>query len=403
MMRLGIHCIGLASALLASSAFAELPHINYETHPQRALDISADGQWLAAAHTADARVQLFRLGAYGPVPAGHVKVGLEPVAVRFRANNELWVANHLSDSISIIDPASRRLLRTLQTGDEPFDIAFAGDRAFVSCSQINEVWVFDPADLAAPHQVLSIAAEDPRGLAVSPDGHTVAVAIFESGNASTALGGGLDGDMILAVPNVVSDPRGPYGGINPPPNNGAVFDPPRNAAATPPRVGLIVRQDAEGRWRDDNAADWTRLVSGELASASGRRPGWSLPDRDLALIDVDSLAVSYVSGLMNIGMALAAHPTTGRFTLVGTDARNQIRFEPKLNGRFLEVRLAATAADGSPTLTACRLHVGPVGGQRAQPIAGRSARHRLACRWPTRLGQRHGLEQCAADHRRRKP
>lgn len=350
--------LGLLLLMAGGGAAAELPHVNYENHPQRALDISPDGRWLAVAHTADARVQLFRLGSTGPVPAGHVKVGLDPVAVRFRGNSELWVANHVSDSISIIDPASRQLLRTLPTGDEPFDIAFAGDRAFVSCSQVNQVWVFDITQLDAPPRNVAIDAEDPRALSVSRDGRTVAVAIFESGNGTTALGGGLDGNMILAVPNVVSDARGPYGGINPPPNDGALFDPPRDPTATPPAVGLIVRQDASGSWRDDNDADWTPLVSGELASASGRRPGWSLPDRDLALIDVDTLSVRYVSGLMNIGMALATHPTSGEFTLVGTDARNQIRFEPKLNGRFIEIKLARVAGDASGSqLTDLNPHV----------------------------------------------
>ncbi len=345
----GARALLLAALGLPAVVVAELPHVNYENHPQRALDLSADGQWLAVAHTADARVQLFRLGSTGPVPAGHVKVGIDPVAVRFRANGELWVANHISDTISIVDPATRRVLRTLATGDEPFDIAFAGNRAFVSCSQINQVWVFDTSNLDAPHQVIAIDGEDPRALSVSGDGRSVAVAIFESGNGSTVLGGGLDGDMILAVPNVVSDARGPYGGINPPPNAGAVFDPPRDPSATPPAVGLIVRKDAANSWRDDNNADWTALVSGDLASASGRRPGWSLPDRDLALIDVDSLAVRYVPGLMNIGMALATNPASGEFTLVGTDARNQIRFEPKLNGRFIEVKLARVAGSGDVT------------------------------------------------------
>lgn len=337
--------LGLAMAAGVAGA-ADRPHVNFENHPQRAIDLSPDGEWLAVAHTADQRVQLFRIGPTGPVPAGSVVVGVDPVAVRFRGNGELWVANHVSDSISIVDPQRRMVRETIATGDEPFDIAFAGGRAFVSASQVNQVWVYDAAAPTQTPRIVDIAAEEPRALAVSRDGRTVAVAVFESGNASTILGGGLDGDMILSVPNVVSDARGPYGGINPPPNAGAGFDPPRDPSATPPRVGLIVRQDAAGAWRDDNAMDWTRFVSGDLASASGRRSGWRLPDRDLALIDVDSLAVDYVSGLMNIGMALAVNPGSGDYTLVGTDARNQIRFEPKARGVFVEVKLARVGAAG---------------------------------------------------------
>ena len=44
------------------------------------------------------------------VPVGSVPVGLEPVAVAARTDDEVWVVNHLSDSVSIVDvsrPAAR--------------------------------------------------------------------------------------------------------------------------------------------------------------------------------------------------------------------------------------------------------------------------------------------------------
>ena len=40
--------------------------------------------------------------------AASVPVGLEPVAVAARTDGEVWVVNHLSDSVSIVDVASRR-------------------------------------------------------------------------------------------------------------------------------------------------------------------------------------------------------------------------------------------------------------------------------------------------------
>ena len=332
------------AALLLAAAFPaqaiELPHHNWENHPVHALDLSPDGARLAVAHTADRRVQWFRLGHRGPVPAGHIKVGIDPVSVRFRDANELWVVNQVSDSISIVDVASNRVRRTLATGDEPFDVVFAAGKAFVSCSQLNEIRVYRLDDLDAAPSIIRLDAEDPRALAVSADGQTVAAAIFESGNGSTILGGGLASqNPILAIPNVVSDARGPYGGQNPPPNRGTEFDPPMHLQAAPPKVGLIVKRDGDGRWRDDNTGDWTELVSGSLAAASGRRVGWDLLDHDVALIDANTLAVSYVDGLMNIGMALSARPGGG-FSLVGTEAHNEIRYEPNLRGRFVEVRLA---------------------------------------------------------------
>ncbi len=340
------HFLLLTLALLSPPALgSDLPFVNFENHPIRALDLSPDGRLLAVAHTADQRVQLFDVSTGSAVAVGHVQVGVDPVSVRFRSNDELWAVNHVSDSVSIIDVPKRRVMATLKTADEPFDVVFAGSRAFVSASQVNKVQVFDLDDLSAPAVDVNIAGEDPRALAVSADGSTVYAAIFESGNASTILGGGLEND-ILAIPNVVSDPRGPYGGANPPPNAGTGFEPPLDPTAQPPAVGLIVRKDGEGRWIDDNQGDWTALVSGALAGASGRIPGWDLPDHDIAAIDAQTLQVEYFSGLLNIGMQLTVHPQTGALHLIGTDASNEIRFEPILNGRFVRVQMARVDPQG---------------------------------------------------------
>ena len=87
------------------------------------------------------------------------------------SNGEVWVVNHLSDSISIVDVSSTppRVVRTLLVGDEPRDIVFAGSghsRAFITTahrgqnSPINpqlttagvgraDVWVFDATNLGA--------------------------------------------------------------------------------------------------------------------------------------------------------------------------------------------------------------------------------------------------------------
>lgn len=349
-MSLRVSLLISAAAVTATSGLAaDLPFVNWENHPQHALDLSPAGRLLAVAHTADQRVQFFDLSGGQPEPAGHVFVGIDPVSVRFRTDNEVWVVNHISDSVSIVDVAARRITATLQTADEPFDVVFSGGKAFVSCSQANRVEVFDLNRLEAPPQVVPIAAEDPRGLAVSRDGRSVYVAVFESGNATTILAGGLRGNQV-ALPNVVSDSRGPYGGRNPPPNKGQAFEPPVHAAATPPAVGLIVRRGVDRKWRDDNAGDWTAFVSGDLAPASGRRIGWDLADRDLAVIDAQTLAVRYVTGLMNINMSLAVNPATGEPFVVGTEALNEVRFEPNVNGRFVRSQLARIGADAASTL-----------------------------------------------------
>ncbi len=315
--------------------------VNWETPQVHPLDLTPDGRRLLVVNTADNRLELFDIESGAPIHLGSVPVGLDPVSVRARNDNEVWVVNHVSDSVSVVDLARRNVIRTINTDDEPADVVFAGtpERAFVSCSQANKVQVFNPDNPAAPTAEIPIDAEDPRAMAVSPDGAQVYVAIFESGNRSTILGGGASTEGFFP-PNVVGDPQGPYGGVNPPPNDGAGFDPPLNPDnPAPPQVGLIVKKNAAGQWIDDNSGDWTDLVSGVAAALSGRPVGWDLLDHDVAVIDASTLAVSYVGGVMNLCMALAVNPVTGSVSVVGTEALNEIRFEPKLNGRFLRVQL----------------------------------------------------------------
>lgn len=322
----------------SAASAADLPYVNFENHPQNGLDLSPDRATLAVVHTADQRVQLFDTSSADLAMAGSILVGVDPVSVRFRNNEELWVVNHVSDSISVINVPTRRVKNLIQTGDEPFDVVFAQNRAFVSLSQVNQIAVYALDNLDAPPQRLSVKGEDPRALAVSPDGRRVYGAVFESGNGSTVLAGGIVRNN-ADLPNVVNDVRGPYAGVNPPPNRGSAFFPPLNGLATPPKVSLIVKKNPSGRWLDDNGGDWSAFVSGEFASASGRVVGWNLPDRDLVIVDAITLGVAYETQLMNINAALSVK-SNGEVTLVGTDAKNEIRYEPNLNGRFIRSILA---------------------------------------------------------------
>ncbi|MFO0857481.1 MAG: hypothetical protein U0640_09030 [Phycisphaerales bacterium] len=318
--------------------------VNWETPQVHPLAITPDGLRLLAVNTADNRLEVFDIGSGTAVPVGSVQVGLDPVSVRARSNNEVWVVNLISDSISVIDLATMRVARTIFTKDEPCDVVFAGSpqRAFVSCSQVNTLQVFDLANLNAAPIDVAIDAEDPRALEVSADGSAVYAAVFESGNGTTVLGGGASGTTTIGFPpNIVSQAGTPYNGVNPPPNVGIGFVPAKNAAnGTPPRVSLIVRKNDAGEWRDDNTGNWTNWVSGPQAAQSGRLPGWDLPDRDLAVINANSLSVTYATRLMNINMAMGVNPATGFVTIVGTEATNEIRFEPVLKGKFVRVKMA---------------------------------------------------------------
>lgn len=336
--------------VLVISASAQ-SFVNWEHPHVHPLDLTPSGATLCAVNTGDNRVELFDANGASLVPLGAIKTGLDPVSVRARTNTEIWVVNHVSDSVSIVDLNTMNVVTTLQTLDEPCDVAFAGtpQRAFVTCSQANVVQVFDPSNLALAPIDVPIDAEDPRAIATSADGSTVYVAIFESGNGSTILGGGLTMGGGFP-PNVVNNNSGPYSGVNPPPNDGAGFTPAQNGAnPAAPEVGLIVKKDGAGNWMDDNGGDWSAFVSGASANDSGREVGWDLPDHDVAIIDANSLAVSYANGLMNINMAIAVHPTSQDVMVVGTEATNELRFEPVLSGTFVRTHLASIDSAGTTT------------------------------------------------------
>ncbi|MCH7665293.1 MAG: YncE family protein [Acidobacteria bacterium] len=250
-------CLTVCAALIGAvggAAVAAGSFVNFETPTVHPLDLSPDRNTLAVVNLAAGRLLLFDVADGNPKQIGSVPVGLDPVSARFRDNQEVWVVNHISDSISIVDVPTLRVRATLDTDDEPADVVFAGDpaRAFVSCSQANTVLVFEPDKLGKKPKRVKIGAEDPRAMAVSPNGKTVYVAIFESGNRSTVLAGAFDIEQQDNRPsiarNVVSDPAGPYGGQNPPPNRGAAFEPPiASNLPTPPPVALIVKKNPAGR------------------------------------------------------------------------------------------------------------------------------------------------------------
>ena len=268
-------------------------------------------------------------------------------------------------------------MATLDTLDTPSDGFFAGNppRAFVSCARPNIVQIFDPASRQLVTN-LTINAERPKALAVSTDGQRVYAAIFKSGNGTTVIGAKMRN--LLFIDNVVSRPNGPYTGQNPPPNDGAAFRPPLNpnlpTNLPPPNTNVIVRHNAAGRWLDDNQRDWTEFVSGTNAALTQRVQGWDLPDRDLAVIDATTFAMNYATDLMNICMAVEPNPASGHIAVVGTDASNEVRFEPNLNGVFVRVKLAMinplnltkTVTDLNPHLDYTSPSISP--GERAKSI-----------------------------------
>lgn len=363
----GVLALAVVAMIGISTATAQGSFVNFENPHGNPIAVSPDTNTLATVNTAANRIDLWDLTSGTPVFSKAVPVGYDPVSVRWRTNTELWAVNHISDSISVIDPVNCIVNATIDTLDEPSDVVFAGstERAFVSCSSVNTIQVFNPTTFAETAQVV-VAAEDPRSLSVSADGTKVYAAIFESGNGTTLIfGAGVAGGG-FPPEAAMDDPLNPYRGQNPPPNtNVAAFQadsftwdaswaaeaasyfspaPSVDTIGTrAPKVSLIVQDDGTGNWFDDNGEDWTPWITGASATMSGRFAGWSLVDRDVAIIDANNpsgVAVEYVERLMNHNMAVGVNPVTEDITVVGTDATNVIRFEPNITGTFIRVNLA---------------------------------------------------------------
>src|SRR5690606_17930330 len=167
-----IVCLVLAAVGTGAAAQS---FVNYETPHVSPIAMSPDGTTLAVCNTPDNRVEFFDLTGDAPEASGAVEVGMDPVSCRFRTDGELWVANQISDSVSIVNVPDRFVTRTLFAFsdilpdlflDEPADIVFAGDpqRAFVTFSQSNTVAVWDPANLDAAPQLIELNGEDPRAM-----------------------------------------------------------------------------------------------------------------------------------------------------------------------------------------------------------------------------------------------
>ena len=375
---------GLVTALLLSAVPAHrvaASFVTFETGQVRPLELSPDHHTLLALNTPDARLEVFAVNGGDIAHAGSVPVGLEPVAVAARTNTEVWVVNHLSDSVSIVDIGSTppRVVRTLLVGDEPRDVVFAGPigadghftRAFIATARRGQnlpdsvppnlttpgipralVYVFDATDVGnalggSPETIIELFGDTPRALAASPDGHTVYAAIFQSGNQTTTVteGAVCDGGSTAGPCNVdgVQVSGGLSGGQVP----GGLPGPNVNTEGIAgPEVGLIVkRNQSSGQWEDELGRNWTNAVR------------FNLPDRDVFRIDALANPPRESAAFAHVGTVLfnmVVNPSNGKLYVSNTEARNEVRFEgpgksaTSVRGHLHETRI--TVIDGANVL-----------------------------------------------------
>jgi YVTN family beta-propeller protein len=341
--------VGTALAGASEAQAAAPSYTLFESGQVRPLALSPDKKQLFAVNTPDGRLEIYDINSYGKLNhRTSIPVGVEPVAVVARTNSEVWVVNHVSDSVSIVNVGSSpRVTRTLLVGDEPRDIVFAGPgkaRAFITTAHRGQnspndpqlttpgvgradVWVFDANNLGsslggAPLKVLSLFADTPRALAATPDGSKVYVAAHFSGNKTTTV-------HRVFVPDGTEEQGG-----SPAPNT-------NHEGHAQPDTGLIVRHDGQ-HWVDELGREYDASVK------------FNLPDRDVFVIDANATIPKQVAGTngyyAGVGTVLynmIVNPVSGKVYVSNTEANNDVRFEgpglfggSSVQGRTVENRIS---------------------------------------------------------------
>src|ERR1700674_4150261 len=125
-----------------AAAFANLEPA--QTNPIR---LSVDGTRLFAVNTAHDSLSVFDVTqTRSPKLIAEIPVGMGPVSVNPRTNDEAWVVNQVSNSVSVVSVSKGIVTDTIYTGagSEPMDVVFAGSsQAYASYSRANAVGVFD--------------------------------------------------------------------------------------------------------------------------------------------------------------------------------------------------------------------------------------------------------------------
>ncbi|MBI1321238.1 MAG: hypothetical protein GC168_20115 [Candidatus Hydrogenedens sp.] len=341
----------LAIGASAGHAAEDGSFINFETAHVSPMAMSPDGATLAVCNTADNRVEIFSLTSGTPVATRSIPVGLDPVSVRFRNNVELWCVNQISDSVSIIDLGAGGVVATVQTEDEPADVVFAGNprRAYVSCSQTNNLLVFHPDNLGEPLYTIPLNENAPRTLQTDATGSKVYVAFFDAGNITAIDGAAEDPQLWPWAKNSADNVNLPYGGANPSPQMliideaGNVEPLPENPELPPwPRSSLIMvngRPEDFHDWEDGQRVSFLNFISGLQAPLTGRPVGWDRTDFGLGIVNTATRGVSYIKNLNLQNMSMAVNPVTGVVAIAGFRGHPYIRFEPSLQGNFTQINV----------------------------------------------------------------
>jgi YVTN family beta-propeller protein len=405
----------------ALSPLAGGSFVNFESPQVKPLALSGDGGVLFATNTPNNRLTVLST-AGGLNVIKEVPVGLDPVTVAVQpgTNDQIvWVANFVSDNVSVVDVGAGAVLAAVEVGDEPVNVLFdpSGQFAFVVIQGIGYVG----PDLSNPEQVRAgnvvvidtatrqvvsttfLDCMNPRAAAYDPSQDRLVVAALNSGNNTTVVG--------RPITLLTTDP--------PPANpNGCEEDCQCDCRATtvleilrdfPPTATIFAATPGLGTWPDVHETPgfpespkvhriiddpgvpggWQSIIA-LLADGNGApEPAMVaqmnqhfaiqnaleviqvILDEAQDTVDVDLVVLSAsdpanpaglpeITRLGNVGTTLtgmARHPVSGALFVSNMQARNVTRLAPALRGHVVDHQVVVVSNAGGPiAISAKDLH-----------------------------------------------
>lgn len=180
--------------------------VNFESPPVKALALNEVGTRIYLANTPAGTLSVINTQAAGGLPAlmREIPVGLDPVSVAIQPHSGdqlVWVANLLSDDLSVVDIAINQVVAVIPVGDEPCNILFSSDGQFAYVVlQGRALTASEPVGAPASHLVtidattrqvvhtLSLPCAKPRAAAIHAQRKQLVIAALHSGNNTATVG-----------------------------------------------------------------------------------------------------------------------------------------------------------------------------------------------------------------------
>lgn len=357
-------------------------YVNFESPPIDAIALSSDGSTLFAANTPNGTLAIIDVSGAQMNRIGEIATGIEPVSVGIQPGTNdrmVWVLNFVSDTCSVVDTLSGKVVDIVRVGDEPASITFSddGSTAFVVTQGPPAFATGDPirqesgvvAIDTTTRQIvgkLILDMNTPRRSVMVPGQNKLVVAALRSGNNTYVVGEpflfATSDQGIVPFPNLVNasnfsltqglfaDPSlSPWPDLSPAPGATFVERIVKDRGVTVNNVWHDIIETLNGNTGGDTpsaavlaqyAIEFPTVLNAFDALVDTITDAKDTVDNDLAVIDVSNPAGMFVDSMVgDVGTALtglALRPGGTGIEVMATNIEpfNTTRHEPTLNGNF---------------------------------------------------------------------